>query len=103
MPAWQRALTHAHLMLYDVHWTPAIVTEVAGGKGGLRVGLADGRTLPLSVRFGRAEAALKLNDVVYVKLIGGSNKTRFVPSCASHRRCRARPSCWKTRPARFWR
>ena len=73
-PVWQRALTHAHLMLYDVHWTPAIVTEVAGRKGGLRVGLADGRQLPLSVRFGRAESALKLYDVVYVKLIDGSNK-----------------------------
>jgi membrane carboxypeptidase/penicillin-binding protein len=75
MPAWQRALTHAHLMLYDVHWTPAIVTEVPGRKGGLRVGLADGRTVPLSVRFGRAEAALKLYDVGYVKLIEGPNKT----------------------------
>ena len=73
-PAWQRALTHAHLMLYDVHWTPAIVTEVAGRKGGLRVGLADGRQLPLSVRFGRAESALKLYDVVYVKLVDGSNR-----------------------------
>ncbi len=75
-PAWQRALTHAHLMLYDVHWTPAIVTEIGGRKGGgLRVGLKDGRTVPLSVRFGRAESALKLYDVVYVKLIDGSNKT----------------------------
>jgi penicillin-binding protein 1A len=74
-PAWQRALTHAHLMLYDVHWTPAIVTEIGGRKGGgLRVGLKDGRTVPLSVRFGRAEGALKLYDVVYVKLIDGSNK-----------------------------
>ena len=75
-PAWQRALTHAHLMLYDVHWTPAIVTEVGGRKGGgLRVGLADGRQVPLSARFGRAEGALKLYDVVYVKLIDGSKKT----------------------------
>jgi penicillin-binding protein 1A len=75
MPVWQRALTHAHLMLYDVHWTPAIVTEIGGRKGGgLRVGLKDGRTVPLSVRFGRAEGALKLYDVVYVKLIDGSHK-----------------------------
>jgi membrane carboxypeptidase/penicillin-binding protein len=57
-----------------VHWTPAIVTEVAGRKGGLRVGLTDGRVLPLTVRFGRAESALKLYDVVYVKLIDGSKK-----------------------------
>jgi len=62
-------------MLYDVHWTPAIVTEVAGRKGGLRVGLADGRVLPLTVRFGRAESTLKLYDVGYVKLIDGPNKT----------------------------
>jgi hypothetical protein len=75
-PAWQRALTHANLMLYDVHWTPAIVTEIGGRKGGgLRVGLKDGRTVPLSVRVGRAESALKLYDIVYVKMIDGSNKT----------------------------
>ena len=64
--AWQRALATAHLMLYDVHWTPAIVTELGGAKGGIRVGLADGRTLPLNVRVGKTLQALKLYDVIYV-------------------------------------
>jgi penicillin-binding protein 1A len=73
-PAWQRALATAHLMLYDVHWTPAIVTEVGGAKGGIRVGLADGRTLPLNVRVGKALHALKLYDVVYVDV--GKSSTR---------------------------
>jgi penicillin-binding protein 1A len=64
--AWQRALATAHLMLYDVHWTPAIVTELGGAKSGIRVGLADGRTLPLNVRVGKTLQALKLYDVIYV-------------------------------------
>ena len=51
MPAWQQALTAIHLPLYDVHWTNG------GGSGqgrqawrrlSSRVGLADGRILPLN-------------------------------------------------------
>ena len=74
-PAWQKVLARAHLMLYDVHWTPAIIIELANKKtSGPRVGLADGRTLPLTVRVGKAQRALKLYDVVYVKVIDGANK-----------------------------
>src|SRR5262245_42299983 len=74
-PAWQKVLAGAHLMLYDVHWTPAIIIELANKKSGNpRVGLADGRTLPLNVRVGKAQRALKLHDVVYVKVIDGPNK-----------------------------
>ncbi len=62
-------------MLYDVHWTPAIIIELANKKtSSPRVGLADGRTLPLTVRVGKAQRALKLYDVVYVKVIDGANK-----------------------------
>ena len=76
--AWQRALATAHLMLYDVHWTPAIVTELGGGaKGGIRVGLADGRTLPLSVRAGKTLSALKLYDVIYVDVSKGSARAEL--------------------------
>jgi len=64
-PAWQQALEAARLPLADVHWTPAVVTNA--GKGGLRVGLADGRTLPLSAAAAAARA-LKLYDVVYVRV-----------------------------------
>jgi penicillin-binding protein 1A len=73
-PVWQRALATAHLMLYDVHWTPAIVTEIGGARGGIRVGLTDGRSIPLNVRNGKAQRALKLYDVVYVDV--GKSATR---------------------------
>src|SRR5262249_56121387 len=50
-PAWQQALIHARLPLYDVHWTPAVGGDKPGGqKGeGWRGGGADGRLLPLTV------------------------------------------------------
>src|ERR1700736_6189907 len=51
-PAWQEALANARLPLYDVHWTSAVVVEKpTGNKKGetWRVGLADGRVLPLSL------------------------------------------------------
>jgi penicillin-binding protein 1A len=75
LPVWQQALARAHLMLYDVHWTPAIVLELADKKRGMRVGLADGRTLPLTVRFAKAQRALKLYDVIYANVVDGPNKT----------------------------
>ena len=51
VPAWQRALREARLPLYDVHWPAAIVVEQGRdrkGAGVLKVGLADGRILPLT-------------------------------------------------------
>jgi penicillin-binding protein 1A len=75
-PTWQRALATAHLMLYDVHWTPAIVIETGGAKGGIKVGLTDGRTLPLTVRNGKAQRGLKLYDVVYVNVGAGKAAAR---------------------------
>ena len=49
--AWQRALTSARLPLYDVHWAPAVVVEKPAGKRGeaWRVGLTDGRVVPLAI------------------------------------------------------
>jgi penicillin-binding protein 1A len=72
-PAWQRALQHARLPLYDVHWTPAIVLEKPSGKkgGAWRVGLADGRVLPFAVNNGIAQRKLVLHDVVYVHVTEG--------------------------------
>jgi penicillin-binding protein 1A len=76
-PAWQRALTSARLPLYDVHWTPAIVLEKPAGKKGeaWRVGLADGRVLPLSIDNATAQRKLALYDVVLVRVADGKGKT----------------------------
>src|SRR5215831_2284447 len=76
-PAWQRALANARLPLYDVHWTPAIVLEKPAGKKGetWRVGLADGRILPLSLENATAQRKLALYDVVLTHVTDGSGKT----------------------------
>lgn len=65
-PAWQRALEEARLPLYDVHWVPAVVVDTGGQKGGPKVGLADGRVMPLSVPSAAIRRALSQWDVVYV-------------------------------------
>jgi membrane carboxypeptidase/penicillin-binding protein len=74
MPAWQQALQAVHLPLYDVHWTPAVVVSKGGGKKGddaIRVGLPDGRILPLAVWSGAIRRGLSLYDVVYVRVLEG--------------------------------
>ena len=70
-PAWQQALLAVHLPLYDVHWTPAIVVDKGGKKGdsAVRVGLPDGRIVPLTSYGGDVWRQLSLYDVVYVKVI----------------------------------
>ena len=72
MPAWQQALQAVHLPLYDVHWTPAVVVQKGDGKKGddtIRVGLADGRILPLTSLTGEIRRSLGLYDVVYVNVV----------------------------------
>jgi membrane carboxypeptidase/penicillin-binding protein len=69
IPAWQEALDLARLPLYDVHWDIALVLPRAAGfeRGtGLRVGLRDGRTLPLAAPADRTQ--LKPYDVVFVHI-----------------------------------
>src|SRR5262249_10136489 len=75
-PAWQRALARARLPLYDVHWTPAIVLEKPAGKKGeaWRVGLADGRVLPLSIENATAQPKLALYDLALVRVADGKGK-----------------------------
>ena len=78
MPAWQQALTNVHLPLYDVHWEPAVVVT-KGGKAGddtIRVGLADGRVLPLAAWSGQIRRALSPYDVVYVRVMESKGATR---------------------------
>src|SRR5262249_49263454 len=71
--AWQRALASAHLPT-DFQWPAAVVLDRATadrrGEGTLRVGLADGRILPLQGN-GAILRKLKTNDVVLVHLSEG--------------------------------
>ncbi len=73
-PAWQQALEGAHLPLYDVHWTPAIVLSGGSDRNGVRIGLADGRTLPLSSAGLAGRRGLNLYDVVLVKVSDPKSK-----------------------------
>jgi penicillin-binding protein 1A len=71
-PLWQQALAAVRLPLYDVHWTPAVVVQKGGGKKGddaIRVGLADGRILPLTTWTAEIRRSLSLYDVVYVNVV----------------------------------
>jgi membrane carboxypeptidase/penicillin-binding protein len=58
----------AHLPLYDVHWIPAVVVEKPGDNLGQRwrVGLMDGRVVPLSLGSVAAQRKLDIYDVVFV-------------------------------------
>ena len=71
-PTWHTALTAARLPLYDVHWPSAVVVE--RGAQGIRVGLRDGRILPLVVTAHDARRTLALHDVVYVNVTEAKNK-----------------------------
>src|SRR5262245_35232735 len=75
-PPWQAALKGARLPLYDVHWTPAIVVDKGRGKSGdaIRVGLADGRVLPLQAWNAGIRRRLSLYDVVYVRVTEAKQK-----------------------------
>ncbi len=84
-PSWQVALMNARLPLYDVHWTPAVVVDISGRKNMVwRVGLADGRIVPLSLN-AQAQHKIRLNDVVLVHLSGGKGRS-------AHAELRVRPT-----------
>jgi penicillin-binding protein 1A len=75
-PDWLQALKGVRLPR-DIQWKAAVVLEKGGarrGEGAISVGLADGRTLPLS---GNAAIIrnLKLHDVVWVHVLEGKGKT----------------------------
>jgi len=72
-PAWLLALRDVSLPLYDVHWLAVVVVEVPGEKrkGSVRVGLSDGRVLPLDAPTRKIRDALTLNDVVYAHVDDG--------------------------------
>ena len=92
LPAWQQALQAAKLPLSDVHWEPAVILDKGGGKrgdGNIRVGIRDGRVLPLNAANWDAKRNFGLYDVVYVRVIE-AGKTAAKPKaqwCSSRRRC----------------
>jgi len=79
LPAWQRALQTLKLPLSDVHWEPAVILDKGGGKrgNGIRIGIRDGRVLPLNAANGGVKHNLGLYDVVYVRVI--EDKTTAKP------------------------
>jgi penicillin-binding protein 1A len=77
-PPWRRALEAARLPLYDVQWPAAIVIEKSAPRKGavsIRVGLADGSVMPLTVASADARRELKLHDVVRVQITPAKGKT----------------------------
>jgi penicillin-binding protein 1A len=87
LPAWLLALRAARLPLYDVHWSPVVIVEAPGDKrnGNIRVGLSDGRILPLQVPNRTIRGALTLYDVVFAqveddKKVGARAELRVRPT-----------------------
>ena len=76
-PTWLAALERVRMPLYDVHWSPALVVEKKAFQSGfesIRVGLRDGRVLPLSTWGSSTRGKIRLYDVVYVKVVEGKGK-----------------------------
>ena len=87
MPAWQQALQAVHLPLYDVHWTPAVIVQKGDGKrddGAIRVGLPDGRIMPLTGLSYVSRRGLGLYDVVYVNVVE-SRRSEVRPAAVNAR------------------
>ncbi len=74
-----------------MHWTPAVIVEKPGGKKGeaWRVGLADGRILPLAIDNGTAQRKLALYDVVFVRVTEA--RTEAKNKTAARAELRVRP------------
>ena len=95
-PAWQTALQGAHLPLYDVHWTPAVVLDKGNKAGGMiHVGLSDGRVMPLTTYTAQIRRSLDVYDVVYVHVVAARTRVargggRTV-AAAVHAEIRVRP------------
>ena len=92
LPAWQQALQAVRLPLYDVHWEQAVVVQKGGKRGddAIRVGLADGRIMPLMAWSAQIRRGLNLYDVVYVRVIDGrAPKAAAERQGRGGRRCRA--------------
>jgi penicillin-binding protein 1A len=104
-PAWQQALLAVHLPLYDVHWTPAVVVDKGGkkGDGAIRVGLPDGRIVPLTTYTWTIRRNLSLYDVIYVNVVEPriavqptaaktNRRAKPAPTPTAHAEIRVRPT-----------
>ena len=95
LPAWQHALQELRLPLSDVHWEPAVILDKGGkrGDGAIRVGLRDGRVMPLMNATPQVRRAVGLYDVVYVHVVEPklAAKTRSFFRPSTH--C-CNPCCW---------
>jgi len=92
LPPWQQALVAVRLPLYDVHWTPAVVLQAGGKNGEIRVGLPDGRVLPLTTWTTRIKRSLNAYDVVYVNVLEGkAGKTKVKAAGAAASRTASQP------------
>jgi membrane carboxypeptidase/penicillin-binding protein len=95
IPAWQQALQAVHLPLYDVHWTPAVILQKGDSKKGdgtIRVGLPDGRIVPLTGAGGEARRGLGLYDVVYANVTGrAESEPRPAPADPRTGKAKTRP------------
>jgi penicillin-binding protein 1A len=70
-PVWLQALERARLPLYDVHWPAAVVVDKGKAREGgetVRVGLGDGRIVPLNAWSAAIRRSLALHDVVRVRV-----------------------------------
>jgi membrane carboxypeptidase/penicillin-binding protein len=78
---------------YDVHWTPAVMLQPRSGKrerGGVQVGLADGRIVPLAAG-GAILRNIKLHDVVLVHLNDTKSANESRSKSPARAELRARP------------
>src|SRR4029453_13779360 len=100
-PVWQRALANARLPLYDVNWTPAIVLEKPTGTKGQtwRVGLADGRIVPLAIDNAAAQRKLTIHDVVLTRVADGGGKASARADLRVRPVNKDRWSFWRTKRA----
>ena len=102
-PLWLQALERARLPLYDVHWPAAVVVDKAETRDGevVRVGLADGRIVPLNAWSAGIRRALKpARRRPRPRQLRPRARAAEAPapSCGCARWFRARRSCSRTRP-----